>query len=324
MLFAYRAKAGHLERMEPLTALGDALWIDLYRPMPTQAAEVERLGLPIPTLADMEEIEISNRLYREGNADHMTVVLPGLSPAKLATSGPVCFILSPDRLITVRFHAPRPFETYPVRANKVGPGCDKPERIFLGLIEEIIGRMADILEGIGRGLDEVALGIYSGGPKGLQADILQTSLQSVGREGDLLGRVRLGLLTVERAISFFSQTLTDRPGGRPGSEVLLPLANGLVRDLQALEIHADFLSSRLALTSDATLGMINLSQNVTVRILSVVAALFLPPTLIASIYGMNFSNMPELAMRWGYPLALLAMFASAIGTYVFFKWKRWL
>jgi magnesium transporter len=125
---------------------------------------------------------------------------------------------------------------------------------------------------------------------------------------------------VERAVSFFGQTLSDRSEG----DVLRPLVKGLMRDLQALEVHADFLGSRLALTSDATLGMINLSQNVTVRIVSVVAALFMPPTLIASLYGMNFAYMPELAWQYGYPLALILMLASASGTYLFFKWKRWL
>lgn len=320
MLFAFRAEAGHLARMPLPVVLGDALWIDLYRPLIEQSAEVALLGTPVPSLADMEEIEISNRLYREGGADHMTVVLPGLSASKMPMSGPVCFILSADRLITVRHHAPRPFETYPERADKVGPGCDRPDLVFLGLMEEIIGRMADILEAIGRGLDDVAARIYQGGTTGLQADVLQTALEQVGREGDLLGRVRLALLTLERAISFFGQTLADRKSG----DVLQPLVKGKMRDLQALEVHADFLASRLALASDATLGMINLSQNVTVRILSVVAALFLPPTLIASIYGMNFAQMPELGLHFGYPLALMAMLASAIGTYLFFKWKRWL
>ena len=313
MLFAYRAEAGHLARMPPPVVLADALWKDLYRPLTEQAAEVALLGTAVPR-------EISNRFYREGGADHMTVVLPGLSSTKLPTSGPVCFILSADRLITVRHHAPRPFETYPERADKVGPGCDRPELVFLGLMEEIIGRIADILEAIGRGLDDVAARIYQGGTTGMQADVLQTALEQLGREGDLLGRVRLALLTLERAISFFGQTLADRKG----ADVLQPLVKGLMRDLQALEVHADFLASRLALASDATLGMMNLSQNVTVRIVSVVAALFLPPTLIASIYGMNFAEMPELGLHFGYPLALMAMLASAIGTYLFFKWKRWL
>ena len=313
MLFAYRAEAGHLARMPPPVVLADALWKDLYRPLTEQAAEVALLGTVVPR-------EISNRFYREGGADHMTVVLPGLSSTKLPTSGPVCFILSADRLITVRHHAPRPFETYPERADKVGPGCDRPELVFLGLMEEIIGRIADILEAIGRGLDDLAARIYQGGTTGMQADVLQTALEQLGREGDLLGRVRLALLTLERAISFFGQTLADRKG----ADVLQPLVKGLMRDLQALEVHADFLASRLALASDATLGMMNLSQNVTVRIVSVVAALFLPPTLIASIYGMNFAEMPELGLHFGYPLALMAMLASAIGTYLFFKWKRWL
>ena len=311
MLFAYRAEAGHLARMPPPVVLADALWKDLYRPLTEQAAEVALLGTVVPR-------EISNRFYREGGADHMTVVLPGLSSTKLPTSGPVCFILSADRLITVRHHAPRPFETYPERADKVGPGCDRPELVFLGLMEEIIGRIADILEAIGRGLDDLAARIYQGGTTGLQADVLQTALEQLGREGDLLGRVRLALLTLERAISFFGQTLADRKG----ADVLQPLVKGLMRDLQALEVHADFLASRLALASDATLGMINLSQNVTVRIVSVVAAL--SPTLIASIYGMNFAEMPELGLHFGYPLALMAMLASAIRTYLFFKWKRWL
>jgi magnesium transporter len=267
----------------------------------------------------MEEIEISNRLYREAGADYMTVVLPGLSESKTPTSGPVCFILSADRLITLRYHVPRPFETYPERADKVGPGCDRPDYIFLGLIEEIIGRMADILENIGRGLDEVAAGVYQGTPHGLRAEVLQSALERVGREGDLLGRLRLGLLTVERAVSFYGQTPAKQPG-----DPQRPHIKALMRDLQALEVHADFLGSRLALTSDATLGMINLAQNVTVRIVSVVAALFLPPTLIASAYGMNFAHMPELAQPWGYPMALFFMLASAVGTYLFFKWKRWL
>jgi magnesium transporter len=319
MLFAYRPEAGKLQHLPP-QALERAVWIDLYRPLPAQSEAVAGLGLALPTLAEMEEIEISNRLYREGGADYMTVVLPGLSESKAPISGPVCFILSPERLITLRHHAPRPFDTYPERADKVGPGCERPEKVFLGLIEEIIGRLADILEGIGRGLDAVAMGIYQGGPEGLRADVLQASLEQVGREGDLLGRVRLGLLTVERAVSFFGQTMAERSN----AELVRPLVKGLMRDLQALEVHADFLASRLALTSDATLGMINLSQNVTVRIVSVVAALFMPPTLIASLYGMNFAHMPELQSPWGYPAALMLMLASAGSTYLFFKWKRWL
>ena len=319
MLFAYRENAGHLEPIGTDAPLSDAIWADLYRPMPAQTAQITALGVEVPTLEDMEEIEISNRIYRENGADYMTVVLPGLSETKVPISGPVTFILTPTRLVTVRHHAPRPFETYPTRADKVGPGCFTPERVFLGLIDEIIGRLADLLEASGKALDVVTRDVYREGGKA-DDKMLLDSLRQVGREGDLVGKVRLSLLTIERALSYFSQALSDRKG----VEGLRPVLKGLTRDIQALEIHADFLSSRVAMASDATLGMINLSQNATIKIVSVVAVVFLPPTVIASAYGMNFERMPELAWTWGYPMALVLMVASAVGTYFFFKWKHWL
>lgn len=318
MMFAYRAVADRLVRLGPSDPLEDALWIDLYRPIPEQIARVAALGIEVPSLADMEEIEISNRLYRDQGMEFITVVLPGLSETREATSGPVTFILMPGRLVTVRHHAPRPFETYPDRASRAAAGLGSPERIFLGLVEDIIGRLADLLEGAGRALDEVARAVYN--KAGHSDEALQHALQQVGRQGELLGRVQLSLLTLERGLSFVGQTA----GERPGTEGLRPLIKGLMRDIQALEVHGEFLSTRVALASDATLGMVNLAQNATVRIVSTVAVLFLPPTLIASVYGMNFVHMPELAMGWGYPLALGLMLASALGTYLFFKWKRWL
>ncbi|GHC57759.1 magnesium transporter CorA family protein [Neogemmobacter tilapiae] len=315
MLFAYALNGAALRRMNVDEPLEGAAWIDLYRPTDVQAARLIGMGVEVPTLSDMEEIEISNRLYREGGMDVMTVVLPGLSLSKTPISGPVSFILTPDRLVTVRHHAPRPFETFPERADKSGIGCANPDQIFLGLVDEIIGRLADLLEGAGKSLDEVSAGVFqsNGAPK--RPEKLQAHLEQVGREGDLVGRVRLSLLTIERALSFYTQARGEK------NKVTL---KALMRDIQALEVHCDFLSQRVGLASDATLGMINLSQNMTVRIVSVVAVLFLPPTLIASVYGMNFKHMPELETSFGYPVALLLMLASAVVTYLFFKWKNWL
>lgn len=321
MLTAYREQSGKLVRLDPGAAsLQEALWIDLLSPGEAEVAAVADLGLEVPSLADMEEIEISARLYREAGADYMTVVLPGQGEGTLPVSGPVCFIVAPERLVTVRHQAARPFETYPSRADRAGPGCDRPERVFLGLIEEIVGGLADLLESVGAGLEGVTRLVYRGGAPGPRADMFQTALERVGREGDLLSRVRLSLLTIERALGFFTLTLDQRENG----ETLRPAITGVTRDVEALAVHADFLGSRLALASDATLGMIDLAQNATVRILSVVAALFLPPTLIASIYGMNFALMPELDWRLGYPAAILLMLASAVVTYLILKWKHWL
>lgn len=322
MLHAYIPGTRGLKRLDqdtpmvPGEQIGQALWIDLYRPLDSQVSAVEALGNEVPTLADMEEIEISNRLYRESGADYMTVVLPGQLPDGQSMSGPVSFILTPQRLITVRHHTPRSFETFPDRADRATAGCTTPERIFLGLIEEIVSRQADLLEGIGRALDAVSVRVLGDANQ----DELQHALGQVGGQGELLGRIRLGLLTLERALSFFDQTATSHPQGKE----LHAIIRGQIRDIGSLAVHGDFLSSRVSLSVDATLGMINLAQNQTVRIVSVVAALFMPPTLIASMYGMNFANMPELNESWGYPFALVLMLLSALGTWAFFKWRNWL
>lgn len=325
MIFAYRLKdrglepamTGHgpLTEGAAVTIPPDAIWIDLFRPLASQIAAVEEFGVEIPTLADMEEIEISNRLYRHEGVDYLTVVVPGQSTAQEAVSGPVTFILTPERLITVRHHAPRPFETFPTRADRGTAGCATPGRLFLSLAEEIVGRLADLLEGAGRQLDAAARGVFGGGASA-QARLLQATLEEVGRQGELISRVRLGVMTMERALSFFGT------GAR--ADDLKANLKGEMRDLAAIAVHADFLASRVGLTVDATLGMINLAQNATARIFSFVAVVFLPPTLVASAYGMNFDWMLGLHRPWGYPMALVMMLVSALGTYLFFKWKEWL
>jgi len=320
MIAAYHALNGKLVLLPKGGPISAALWVDLYRPLPGQQDLANSLGIEVPTLADMEEIEISNRLYRESGVDYMTVVVPGMSETRAPMSGPVTFILTADRLVTVRHHVPRPFETYPERADKVGPGCDSAEKVFLGLIEEIIGRLADLLEGSGRALEDVSRAVFASDSRTRTAAGLQDALERVGRESDLVARILLSLLTLQRALSFYGQTLGERSTG----EAVRPTLKGMMRDLQALEVHGEYLSSRVAQATDATLGMINLLQNTAVRIVSVVAVLFLPPTLIASIYGMNFHRMPELSQDWGYPMALGLMVASAAATYAFFKWKNWL
>ncbi len=318
MLNAFRETAGRLERLAPDGDLALALWVDLDRPTEAETARAVALGIEVPTLPDMEEIELSARLYREGELIYMTVVLPGQSDTPEPVSGPVTFILSPARMVTVRHHSPRPFVTYPDRAARVGVGCGDPDRLFLSLMEEIIGRLADLLEGSGKALDGLAARVYREGETTDPA-ALKATLQAIGRETEQIGRVRLALLTLERALGFYGLG-----HNRKGAEGLKATVKGLVRDINALEIHADFLSSRVAMATDATLGMINLGQNQTIKIVSVVAVVFLPPTVIASAYGMNFEVMPELGWRFGYPMALALMLASAVGTYLFFRWKRWL
>ncbi|WP_410218691.1 magnesium transporter CorA family protein [Paracoccus sp. (in: a-proteobacteria)] len=320
MHYAYAAQGNRLNRLDQDAGLAEALWIDLIQPNDAEIALLRDLGVTLPSLAEMEEIELSNRLYREDGLDYMTAVLPGEKAGGDRVSMPVTFILSDSRLVTVRHHSPRPFLTFPARAERSTLGCSSAERLFTGLLEEIIARLADILEGAGRTLDETTAGIFERRSVSAGSDRLQAALQDVGREAETMARVRLGLLTIERILAFHTATLEDRPeAGR-----LRPVIRAQMRDIQALEVHADFLGSRVSLAVDTTLGMINLQQNNTVRILSVIAALFLPPTLIASIYGMNFTNMPELDEPWGYGFALVLMGVTTVGTYLFLRWKQWL
>lgn len=320
MLTAYREFEGRLIRLAAEAPLTHAIWIDLNRPTEAEAAAVAALSIDVPTLEDMEEIEISNRLYRENGIDYLTAQLTGHSETTGPVSGPVTFILSPVRLVTVRHHDSRPFETYPTRADKVGPTCANPNGIFLSLIEEIVGRLADLLESSGRSLDHTSRTVYAPRKRGQNQQRLEVALRQIGREAELLGNIRLALLTLNRALGFYTQTARERIG----DEGMASTVANLMRDMDALEVHTDFLSQRVGLASDATLGMINLQQNSTVRIVSVVAVLFSPPTLIASIYGMNFDVMPELSQPLGYPSALVAMLASSTIAYLFFRWKNWL
>ncbi len=320
MLFAYRLEGSKLVKLAHDASIDGAIWVDLYQPTPKQVDLVSAFGVEVPTLTDMEEIEVSNRLYREPSGDYITVVLPGHSETHAPISSPVCFVLTPTRLVTVRHHVPRPFETFPDRADKGGAGSRTPEKLFLGLMEEIVGRLADLLEGAGRGLEVVYRPVYAPDGQPQSPDLLQTALQQIGRESELIARVRLSLLTLERAIGFNILTLGDKRA----DPSLKAVAKGLQRDIAALEVHCDYLATRVAQATETTLGMINLLQNGTVRIVSVVAVLFLPPTLIASVYGMNFHTMPELGQSWGYPMALGLMVLSAAGTYLYFKWKNWL
>lgn len=326
MLYAYAIDKGRITLMPRDADLSAAMWIDTVQPGERETGMLADLGVEIPSLADMEEIEISNRLFRENGIDVMTAVLPGERADGSRSAMPVSFLLTPERLVTVRHHSPRPFLTFPERGERSTLGCGNSDRLFMGLVEEIVARQADILEASGRLLDEAAQAVFerrtdATGPMARAGAVrLQAVLRQVGREAELVARVRLSLLTIERMLAFYTATVGDRKE----SGKLRSAIKGQLRDVRSLQEHADFLSSRVGLTVDTTLGMINLEQNSTVRILSVLTALFLPPTLIASMYGMNFTNMPELDKPWGYPMAIGMMVATSVATWLFLRWKNWL
>lgn len=319
MLYAYASAAGGLTPLAPDADLSGATWIDLYRPLDPQVAAVTALGYDIPTLEDMEEIEISNRLYTDHGTVYMTGVLPGTLPDGQSAAMPVTFILNDQRLVTVRHHAPRPFETFPHRAGHSSSGCSSPERIFLGLVEEIVGRLADISEGVSKVLDQAAGQVLSKNAPS-QGDFLRSALATIGQQAELMGRVRMGLLSMDRILVYHAGN-TPPPVDSHGAIVS---SAAIQRDIHALEVHADFLTSRIGMTIDATMGMIGLQQNERVRILAVITALFMPPTLITSFYGMNFKVFPSLDWQLGLPAALIMMAISVGLVLALLKYMNWL
>ena len=330
MLVIYRAQgspdAEGRVRLEP-DILGpndsipnDALWIDMVEPTPKEDGKVEQhLGVYIPTREDMSDIEPSELLYTENNVRYLTMRLFHNVEADLPEIAGVGFILRDNVLVTVRYVRPLAFQMF---TNRCARGqVPTPEAILAGLIEAIIDRAADVLQASGERIDAVSHRVFHVKHEpGSRNEEYQENLRSLGRQGDLLSKVRECLVSIERVLLFL--TVAYRTARVPLA--LREEVRTTLRDLQSLEEHATFLTQKIQFLLDATLGLVNLEQNNLIKLFSVMAVIFMPPTLIASIYGMNFKNMPELDTAWGYPAALVAMVAAGLFPYLFFRWKKWL
>jgi magnesium transporter len=323
MIQGFACEGGRLQRVDPVTGQLDHLtWIDLVNPSDAEEEELERhLGINIPTREEMQEIEISSRLYQENGAAFMTATLPAQTDGDYPQIAPVTFVLAGQRLITVRYHEPRAFKTFPMRAEKVPTGCEDGASVLISLLEALVDRLADVLERAGQDIDRISRGVFEHkGAKPTKTRDFQKVLEELGRKGDLTSHIRDSLTSLERLAGFFTHVATQRKSGKDLRERL----KTLLRDLRSLTDHSGFLSQKITFLLDATLGMINIEQNAIIKIFSVAAVVFLPPTLIASIYGMNFEMMPELEWLFGYPFAIGLMILSAILPFVYFKRRGWL
>ena len=317
MIASYRLTEGRLDG--PDAPLHESLWLDLFAPTADEEADVETLvGFDVPTREDMSEIEASSRLYFEDGAAVMTAILPAHADGDDPEMAPVSFVLTPTRLLTVRYHAPRSFGTFAARAQKGGIDDASSTGLLVALLEVIVDRIADILERAAAEVDGISRRIFRD-PKSAGRDY-QALLEEIGRKGDLVSKIMDSLLTLERLDRFLAHVTAQKKAARDIRDRVKTLA----RDVGSLIDHGNFVAQKVTFLLDATLGMISIEQNGINKILSVVAALFLPPTLIASIYGMNFQHTPELSWRLGYPLALILMICTAGGTFLFFKRKGWL
>jgi len=301
---------------------GDAtapIWVDLFQPDGGELALMSgRAGIDLPTRADQEEIEQSSRLYLEEGVPVMTVLLPSRTGGEMMQMGPVTFILRPAQLITIRHHAPRPFETFPARAGRSSLGCATAEAVLVGLLEDIIDRLADITEQSGREIDVISRRVF--GPDKMSTEDHRSALREIGASDTRVMYLRESLMTLERMLGFLMPVFDKMRTAK----ALRAMLKTHYRDARTIAEQASYLQQKTALLLEATLGMINIEQSAIIKIFSVVAVAFLPPTLVASIYGMNFTHMPELDWPLGYPLALVLMICSAVGPMWFFRRRGWL
>lgn len=318
MIQGFAAQDGRLVRVsDPFDPARNVVWFDLSDPTePEEIALEEMLGIDVPTREEMEEIEDSSRLYVEEGAIFMTPTLLSAVATGYCVRGPVTFILAGKRLVTLRYHEPSAFRSLPGRAEKADLGCADGETVLMALLDAIVDRLADILEKVGLDLEQVSRGLFRRDEAEKPHDYTPV-LREIGRLGDLVSNVLDSLVSIERMLVFFGAATGAGKESRARQKTIS-------RDTRFLTEHASFLSQKITFLLDATLGMIGIEQNATIKIFSVAAVIFLPPTLIASIYGMNFGVMPELNWIFGYPFALGLMVASAVVSFWVFKKRGWL
>jgi magnesium transporter len=307
------------------------VWIDMISATEEERAFVKRVtGLSLPSEHDIAEIESSSRLRTEEGALYLNVSLVTRSQFGTAVMTPVGFVLTRELMITLRFAPLTAFSTFIQHTsnNRTGraPAHPSSAAAFVGLIEAVIDRLADVLENVGTELDGVSQRIFRTEPDTQprrrpareHAD-LRRMLRQIGASGDLVSKIRDSLLGLGR-ITPYVATLTAEwfpPDLRPRLRTLR-------QDIQSLNDYDAHLSNKVQLLLDATLGLINVEQNNIIKVLTVVSVVGVPPTLVASVYGMNFQHMPELAWSWGYPYGLALIALSAIIPLAWFKLRGWL
>ncbi len=304
----------------------EVVWLDLRSPTPEELRAVEQaLGISMPSREEMQEIEASSRVYEESEALFLTATLLYHADEPPPATTEVTFVLKGDRLVTLRYEDPQPFRTLKTRLERIGAGLASGPAVFFWLMDQIVARLADILEKTDLEVDTLASTIFGAASKNGKRDTGQLDLvdtvERIGRGGDTTAKLRESLLTLQRVLLAMGVSELAAVGNKKETRAR---AKALVRDVQSLLDHTAFLSQKINFLLDATLGLINIEQNKIIKIFSVVAVVFLPPTLIASIYGMNFEYMPELTWPLGYPFAVLLMILSAVLPYWLFKHRGWL
>jgi magnesium transporter len=320
MLTAYSTSA----RTEAAHAARKVSWLDLLDPTNEERARVEsEFGLALPSREELSEVESSSRISEENGVLFLSMPMVSHAHAFDEAPSPVGFVLTRDVLVTIRYTQLRSFDTVAAKFSKNdAPGSSV--ETFAALVDEMVDLNADMLEGIAAELDAVSRSVFRKTRSRRRHvtrsnDALHDTLIDVGNAGERLSRIRSTLLGLQRIVPFACEPARDWIPDAMRSR--LKSAQG---DLVSLTDYETHLSGKVQFLLDAVLGFINTKQNDIFTVLTIVTVVGIPPTLVASIYGMNFKNMPELDWAWGYQFGLTLIVLSTVVPILWFRWRGWL
>ena len=289
-----------------------AIWLDLQQPDDAERQFVEQqFGQQLALRTELDDIEASARFFEDEDGLHIHSLF--FFQEERAATTTVAFTIRDGRLFTLRERELRVFRLYGMRARSASLISANAYELLLDLFEVKIEQLADSIEEISLALEAISQIIL----QGKHNEAFQESLSKLTELEDMSWKVRLCLMDTQRAISFLL-----RKARLPAEQ--LEQARDVLRDVESLLPHNESFSQRVNFLLQSAMGFINIEQNRIIKIFSVVSVIFLPPTLVASSYGMNFAHMPELNLSYGYPLALGLMLLAGITPYLFFKRKGWL
>jgi magnesium transporter len=298
----------------------DPVWIDLYNITPSEEKMVEsHLGIDVPTKQEMVARAVSKRLYTENGATYTTAMMIAKSDERLPHSEPITFIIYNNCLITVRYSQPLTFTKFAEHIlENTFEVIPTSQSLYVGLMDAAVDRLTAILEKARTNIDKTANSIFQLQNKKEKVSINYRSiLTQIGSTGRLVAKAMESSVSMQRIMTFATQSASVK-----WQDSHIDRINVLLKDLDALGDYADFLSNETSFLLDATLGVINIEQNDVMKIFSIVSIIFMPPTLVASIYGMNFRLMPEIDWEAGYFYAIGLMLFSAVLSYRFFKKQK--
>lgn len=327
MIDAFVCGNGQLHRLTDTNSAGDlrtAVWIDLLNPTPDEIERAQAAaGLQILSELEISEIETSSRLGTRDGALYLNMPL-----IRLAAEGPrtvsAGFVVSPERLITIRFAKSRVFDAYTERMTNGTAAGEGGVHIFVGLLEAIIDRQADALEQVRADLDQISHGVFAmGGEKraGRKSEdaFLRHTLGQLGRIGDLISHVRDTQVGAARIVPY-----VESMAAQWLPKDVLPRLATLRLDIASVSDFDTHLNDKLQFLLDATLGFINIAQNNVMKVMAIASVVGIPPVLVAGIYGMNFKNIPEYDWAWGYQWGWALIILTTLIPLGVFRWRKWL